>query len=172
MTRTMIAIACVAAMAASASAQQSSQTATAEFIGKDGTDIGRATLTAGGKGVLIEMEISDLPKNTWVAFHAHENGRCDAKEGFESAGKHFAGEDENAEHGFLASDGPHAGDFPNHYVGADGVLRAQLFNGFLSLDDKGNAIRGRALVIHAHSDDYRSQPAGDAGDRLACAVVK
>lgn len=172
MMRTMIAIACAAGMAGAASAQQSSQTATAEFVGKDGTDIGRATLTAGGKGVLIEMEISGLPKDTWVAFHAHEMGRCDPKDGFELAGKHFAGEDENAEHGFLASNGPHAGDMPNQYVGADGTLRAQVFNSFVSLDDRATALRGRALVIHVHSDDNRSQPSGDAGDRLACAVVK
>jgi Cu-Zn family superoxide dismutase len=168
----MIAIACAAGMAAAASAQQSSQTATAEFVGKDGKDTGRATLTAGGKGVLIEVEVSGLPKDTWVAFHAHENGRCDAAGGFESAGNHFAGEDENAEHGFLAANGPHIGDMPNQYVGADGVLRAQVFNSFVSLDDKGTALRGRALVIHAHSDDNRSQPSGDAGDRLACAVVQ
>ncbi|WP_026612674.1 superoxide dismutase family protein [Ensifer aridi] len=172
MMRMMIAIACAAGMAAAASAQQSSQTATAEFVGKDGKDTGRATLTAGGKGVLIEMEVSGLPKDTWVAFHAHENGRCDATGGFESAGNHFVGEDENAEHGFLAANGPHIGDMPNQYVGADGILRAQVFNSFVSLDDKGNALRGRALVIHAHSDDNRSQPAGDAGDRLACAVVQ
>ncbi|WP_085031870.1 superoxide dismutase family protein [Ensifer aridi] len=172
MMRMMIAIACAAGMAFAASAQQSSQTATAEFVGKDGKDTGRATLTAGGKGVLIEMEVSGLPKDTWVAFHAHENGRCDAAGGFESAGNHFVGEDENAEHGFLAANGPHIGDMPNQYVGADGILRAQVFNSFVSLDDKGNALRGRALVIHAHSDDNRSQPAGDAGDRLACAVVQ
>ena len=172
MMRTMIAIACAAGMAGAASAQQSSQTATAEFVGKDGTDIGRATLTAGGKGVLIEMEISGLPKDTWVAFHAHEMGRCDPKDGFESAGKHFAGEDENAEHGFLASNGPHAGDMPNQYVPADGTLRAQVFNSAVTLEGGETAIKGRALMIHAKADDYESQPAGDAGDRLACAVIE
>lgn len=170
--RTMIAIACAVGMAAAASAQQSSQTATAEFMGKDGTDIGRATLTAGGKGVLIEVEISNLPKGNWVAFHVHEAGRCDPANGFESAGEHFNAGDESAEHGFLAAKGPHAGDMPNQYVGADGTLRAQMFNSFVSLDDGRTAIRGRVLVIHAHSDDNRSQPSGDAGDRLACAVIR
>ncbi|WEX79132.1 superoxide dismutase family protein [Sinorhizobium numidicum] len=172
MTRMLIAIAFAAGMAAAASAQQSSQTATANFIGKDGKETGRATLTAAQKGVLIEMEVSDLPKDTWVAFHVHEAGRCDAAGGHESAGKHFAGPDENVEHGFLAAHGPHAGDMPNQYVGADGVLRTQVFNSFVSLDDKGTAIRGRALMIHARSDDNRSQPAGDAGERLACAVIE
>ncbi|AWI56473.1 superoxide dismutase [Sinorhizobium fredii USDA 205] len=172
MIRVVIALAAAVGLAAAASAQQSSQTATAEFVGKDGTDTGRATLTSGGKGVLIEMEVSGLPKDTWVAFHVHETGRCDVADGFESAGKHFLDGDEGAEHGFLAAHGPHAGDMPNQFVGADGVLRAQVFNSFVSLDDKRTAIRGRALVIHARSDDNRSQPAGDAGDRLACAVIK
>lgn len=172
MIRTIAVFAFAAGLATAAAAQQSSQTATAEFIGKDGKATGRASLTTGGKGVLFEVEVSGLPQRRWVAFHVHEVGSCDAAEGFESAGKHFAGEDENAEHGFLAANGPHAGDMPNQYVGADGVLRAQVFNNFVSLDDKGTAIRGRALMIHARSDDNRSQPAGDAGERLACAVIK
>ncbi|HXV30526.1 MAG TPA: superoxide dismutase family protein [Sinorhizobium sp.] len=172
MIRTIAVFAFAAGLATAAAAQQTSQTATAEFIGKDGEETGRATLTASGKGVLFEMEVSGLPSDRWVAFHIHEAGNCDAAEGFESAGKHFAGGVEDAEHGFLAANGPHVGDMPNQYVGADGTLRAQLFNSFVSLDDKGTAIRGRALVIHARSDDNRSQPAGDAGERLACAVIR
>ncbi|NRP71142.1 Superoxide dismutase [Cu-Zn] [Ensifer psoraleae] len=172
MIRILAVVALAIGAAATASAQESSQTAAANFIGKDGKEMGRAMLTAAGKGVLIEMEVTDLPKGTWVAFHVHEVGSCDAAGGYESAGKHFAGEDESAEHGFLAAKGPHAGDMPNQYVGADGTLHAQVFNSFISLDDKGTAVRGRALVIHAGSDDNRSQPAGDAGDRLACAVIE
>jgi superoxide dismutase, Cu-Zn family len=172
MIRTIAVFAFAAGLATAAAAQQTSQTATADFMGKDGKETGRATLTTGGKGVLFEVEISGLPQDRWVAFHVHEVGNCDAADGFESAGEHFAGENEEAEHGFLAANGPHAGDMPNQYVGADGILRAQVFNGFVSLDDKGTAIRGRSLVIHAGSDDNRSQPAGDAGERLVCAVIK
>ncbi len=167
-----IAVFALAVLATAAAAQQSSQTATAEFIGKDGKETGRATLTAGAKGVLFEVEISGLPQDTWVAFHVHEVGTCDPDEGFESAGNHFAGEDENAEHGFLAANGPHAGDLPNQYVGADGILRAHLFSSFVSLDDPRTAIRGRALVIHQNSDDNRSQPDGGGGERLVCAVIR
>ncbi|MBP2235074.1 Cu-Zn family superoxide dismutase [Sinorhizobium kostiense] len=172
MIRTIAVFAFGAGLATAAAAQQSSQTAIADFIGKDGKETGRAALTAGGKGVLFEVEVSGLPKDTWVGFHVHEAGNCEPGEGFESAGDHFSGEDENAEHGFLAAGGPHAGDMPNQYVGADGVLRAQVFNGLVTLDEKGTAIRGRALVIHQRSDDNRSQPAGDSGDRLACAVIR
>jgi len=61
---------------------------------------------------------------------------------------------------------------PNQYVGDDGVLRAQVFNSKVVLDNAENDIRGRALMIHAKSDDNRSQPSGDAGERLACAVIE
>ncbi len=72
----------------------------------------------------------------------------------------------------IASNGRMPVTWPNQYVGADGILRAQVFNSFVSLDGQATALRGRALVIHMHSDDNRSPASGDAGDRLACAVVK
>ncbi|KQV63998.1 superoxide dismutase family protein [Rhizobium sp. Root1220] len=150
---------------------QDKQTATAEFVGKDGKEGGRATLTAAASGgVLIEVEVSGLPANKWVAFHVHETGKCDAATHHESAGKHF--NPTSAEHGVLSANGPHAGDMPNQYVGQDGILRAQVFDGMVSLDGKEDGVRGRALMIHANSDDYRSQPTGDAGERLACGVIR
>jgi Cu-Zn family superoxide dismutase len=165
-TMHLIALASFVAMTTVAAAQDK-QTAVANFIGKDGKETGRASISG---GVMIELEVSGLPANKWVAFHVHEIGKCDAATHHESAGKHF--NPTNAEHGFLAVKGPHAGDMPNQYVGQDGVLRAQVFDGMVSLDGKEDGIRGRALMIHANSDDYRSQPAGDAGERLACGVIK
>lgn len=152
-------------------AQEGKQTATAEVVGMDGKEAGRATLTSAATGgVFIEMEISGLPVNRWVAVHIHEIGKCDAATHHESAGGHF--NPSKAEHGFLAAKGPHAGDMPNQYVGRDGVLRAQIFDGMVTLDGKNDGVRGRALMVHANSDDYRSQPSGDAGDRVACGVIK
>lgn len=166
----IIAAVSLLALALPASAQDK-QTAVANFVGKDGKENGRAQLTAAANGgVLIEVEISGLPANKWVAFHIHETGRCDAASHYESAGGHF--NPSSAEHGLLAAKGPHAGDMPNQYVGQDGVLRAQIFNGTVTLDGKKDGIRGRALMVHANSDDYRSQPSGDAGERLACGVVE
>ncbi|OJF92901.1 superoxide dismutase family protein [Pararhizobium antarcticum] len=151
-------------------AQQTSQTAIANFVSKDGKANGRAALTDADKGVLIEVDVSDLPPGTWVAFHVHESGKCDHTDGHKAAGAHF--NPTEVEHGFLSVTGPHAGDMPNQYVGQDGVMRAQVFNAFVSLDETDNGIRGRALMVHARADDNRSQPAGDAGDRLACAVIE
>jgi len=150
---------------------QNKQTATANIVGPDGKEAGRATLTAAANGgVFIEAEISGLPADKWVAFHIHETGRCDAATHHESAGGHF--NPTKAEHGFLAAKGPHAGDMPNQYVGRDGILRAQVFDTMISLDGKTDGVRGRALMVHANSDDYRSQPSGGAGDRIACGVIK
>lgn len=152
-------------------AQEEKQTATANFVGMDGKEAGRATLTsAANGGVFIEVEVSGLPANKWVAFHIHETGKCDVATHHESAGGHF--NPTKAEHGFLAAKGPHAGDMPNQYVGEDGVMRAQVFDSVVTLDGKTDGIRGRALMVHANSDDYLSQPSGDAGDRLACGVIK
>ena len=61
---------------------------------------------------------------------------------------------------------------PNQYVGQDGILRAQVFDTMITLDGKDDGVRGRALMVHADSDDYRTQPTGGAGDRIACGVIK
>ncbi|WP_072385617.1 superoxide dismutase family protein [Hyphomicrobium sp. CS1BSMeth3] len=165
-------LACAAAIAlvATAAVAQESKTATATFISKAGKESGTAKLTGTDKGVLIEIDVSGLPPSQWVAFHVHETGSCEHAGGHMSAGGHF--NPTKASHGFNDPKGPHAGDMPNQYVGADGTLRAQVFNTFVRLDGGDNAIRGRALMIHGKADDYKSQPAGDAGDRQACGVIK
>ncbi len=165
-------LACAAALAlvATGAVAQDTKTATATFISKAGKESGTAKLTGNDKGVLIELEVSGLPASQWVAFHVHETGSCEHAGGHMSAGGHF--NPTKAAHGFNDAKGPHAGDMPNQYVGADGTLRAQVFNTFVRLDGGDNAIRGKALMIHGKGDDYKSQPAGDAGDRQACGVIK
>jgi superoxide dismutase, Cu-Zn family len=149
---------------------QENANATAAFVDMEGTANGTATLTGTPHGVLIELEISGMPPEQWVAFHIHETGSCDHETDHESAGAHFNPTD--AGHGFLAEGGPHAGDMPNQYVGADGMLRAQVFNSMVTLAEGETGIRGRALMVHGGADDHESQPAGDAGDRYACAVIE
>ncbi|MBD0415647.1 superoxide dismutase family protein [Oryzicola mucosus] len=146
------------------------ETAKANFINMSGEKNGEATLTQTPGGVLIELSISGLPAGQWVAFHVHQTGVCDHTTAHDSAGGHF--NPTNAEHGYLAANGPHAGDMPNQHVGADGKLEAQVFNPMVTLDDGDNAIRGKALMIHGGKDDYKTQPTGDAGNRQACAVIE
>ena len=121
-------------------------------------------------GVLIALEVSGLPSAKWVAIHVHETGKCDHAGGHQSAGGHF--NPTARQHGYKVADGWHAGDLPNQFIAQDGVLRAEIFTSALSLGDGDNGIVGRALIIHANRDDYSTQPSGDAGARLACAVIE
>lgn len=146
------------------------QEAKAEFVDAQGKPAGGAMLRQMPGGVLIRLDLSGLPPGEH-AFHIHEAGRCDPKDGFKTAGGHY-GPGKRA-HGYLAKGRTHAGDMPNQFVGDDGRLRAEVFNPNVRLTEKSLLDKdGAALVIHAKPDDYKSQPAGDAGDRIACAVIK
>ena len=95
----------------------------------------------------------------------HETGICEGD--FSSAGGHIAGD---AQHG-LVEGGDHPGDLPNAHVGEDGMLAMEAFKTNLSIEGDLMDDDGAAFIIHAQADDYESQPAGDAGDRVACAVL-
>jgi superoxide dismutase, Cu-Zn family len=143
--------------------------AQATFVDLEGRTVGEAAITGVANGVVLTIEVSGLPARQWVSFHAHETGECDLEDAFESAGGHF--NPNEVSHGYLAETGPHAGDMPNQYVGEDGVLRASIFNPLVRLEGASN-LRGRALIIHDGTDDYATQPSGNAGDRIACARVE
>ncbi len=142
----------------------------ATFHHLNGNEAGSARLVNTQGGVLIGLELGGLPPETWLAFHAHETGQCDAAGGFESAGDHF--NPAGVQHGFRAETGPHVGDMPNLHSDAQGRIRAEVFNPHVTLTEGEASLLGRALVVHAGSDDYASQPAGKAGDRLLCAVIE
>ncbi|MFP4125105.1 MAG: superoxide dismutase family protein [Alphaproteobacteria bacterium] len=160
------------AAVALASAPALAQTvAVADMENSAGEMIGDVTLqeTPAG-GVLVRVDIENLPPGS-LAFHIHETGRCVAPE-FTSAGGHYAGD---KAHGFMDPDGPHPGDFPNVRVGDDGSLRQTFYNDRIGVSDGQHPVLdedGSAVVIHAGPDDYRSQPAGDAGTRIACGVIE
>ena len=140
------------------------------FVNRDGKDIGTAKLTGTPVGLLIALDLENLTPETWHGFHIHETGECDPETGFKSAGGHFAISDTS--HGFHVEGGPHSGDMPNQWVSADGTLKAHVLNNYAFLGgDMGN-VSGRALVLHSGPDDYKSQPSGAAGDRIACAVIE
>jgi Cu-Zn family superoxide dismutase len=141
------------------------------FINTDGTEIGTLTVNGVPDAAILKIALTDLPPGQWVAFHIHENGECDAPGGFKSAGGHF--NPMNKSHGHEFADGPHAGDMMNQYVNDKGELYAQILNNAVRFDGTGETdIHGKAVIIHAGADDYKSQPSGDAGDRIACAVIK
>ena len=106
------------------------------------------------------------------AFHIHNVGKCEAPS-FESAGAHF--NPDNKHHGILSGEG-HAGDMPDLHVPSDGTLEVEVVNTAVTLDKgKPNSVfhpGGTSAVIHAGKDDYKSDPAGNAGDRVACGVIE
>lgn len=163
-------LALAALIAAPALAQdRTAPVANAEFVNRQGQKVGTARLTGLSGGVLIEVEVRGLPPNNWVGFHIHETGTCDHNSAHNSAGGHF--NPTGRAHGLAQPGGPHAGDMPNQYVPADGVLRAQVLNPFVTLTPGSTGVLNRALMIHGGTDDYRTQPTGNAGDRQACAAI-
>ena len=128
---------------------------------------GEVSLTQTPSGImLVQIDLTGVPEGLH-GVHIHETGDCSADD-FTSAGGHLAGD---AGHGIMSEDGPHPGDLPNAMVGADGILSVTYFNERLTTDLLDDA-DGAAFILHAEADDYISQPAGAAGDRLACGVFE
>jgi len=143
----------------------------ASVIDTEGNQIGTAQFEQTPAGVLISLAVAGLPAGEH-GFHIHQKGVCDTADGFKSAGGHF--NPDGHEHGLKVEAGPHAGDMPNQFAGADGVMRVQVLNPNVTLGEGPNSLAdmdGSALIIHAGADDYVTQPTGDAGGRLACAVI-
>lgn len=158
------------ALAASGTARKAH--AIARLQNTDGKPVGTAELSAVNHGVLIVFDLHDLPPGPH-GVHLHVSGNCAAKTGFTSAGPILSLQP-GKRHGYLAEGGPLSGDLPNQFAGADGRLRAStlttqftLGNGKKSIFDRD----GAALIVDQRADDYRTQPLGDAGARIACGVV-
>jgi superoxide dismutase, Cu-Zn family len=141
------------------------------FYDAKGAVIGTATIEQAAKGVVIHLALRSLTPGTH-ALHFHQNARCDAPD-FKSAGGHF--NPAAAHHGLKNPAGPHAGDIDNITIAADGTSNVATLDENVTLEPgKPNSLfanGGTALVIHARADDMISDPAGDAGDRVACGVI-
>lgn len=148
--------------------------AAGELVGLDGRVLGTVEAARGPGGVLLAVSASGLPPGLH-GFHLHAVGDCTPP--FASAGGHF--NPTKRQHGLLHPEGPHLGDLPNVYVALDGVLRAEVFAPGVSMEASGDGGLaalldgdGAAVVLHEGPDDHRTDPAGAAGARIACAVVR
>lgn len=142
----------------------------ADLRDAQGRSIGRATLTESQHGVLLHVELTGAPAGEH-AFHVHAVGRCEAP-AFQSAGGHF--NPTSRQHGFLNPQGAHGGDLPNVWVPDGGRLVFDRFLDHATLGSGAGSLLdadGSALVMHAGRDDYTSDPAGNAGSRVACGVI-
>ena len=134
-----------------------------------GNEVGQVTLTEVPTGVLLSLDLAGFPAGDH-ALHIHAVGKCEPPK-FESAGPHF--NPESNEHGLKNPQGPHAGDMPNIHIPKSGKVKIEVLNQMVSLSGKNALLDddGSAIVIHEGADDYTSDPAGHAGNRLACAAL-
>ena len=143
---------------------------TFNFTGGDGAVLGTVTVSEDPSGVMMNVSAVAMPTGVH-GIHLHEKGLCDGPK-FASAGAHW--NPGLKQHGRDNPAGPHAGDLANLTVAADGSAKVSIpvagvktASGAMMLADAD----GTALVVHAKPDDYRTDPSGDSGDRIACAVL-
>jgi len=144
--------------------------AVAELTNTSGQSVGTARFTQAGNVVRILVEAKGLPPGPHGA-HVHAVGKCDPPD-FNSAGPHF--NPTNKQHGALNPQGSHAGDLPNLTVGPDGTGRMETTTEQLSLGSGPSSVwdaDGSALVVHANADDFKTDPTGNSGGRVACGVI-
>jgi len=137
-----------------------------------GNSVGSATIKSSGKGVEVNLDFRDLPPGEH-ALHFHQNAKCEPPD-FKSAGPHF--NPDQKQHGFLNPSGHHNGDMANFTVKPNGTAKATIKNAdvVLGTGSEPNSLfanGGTSLMIHAKADDMKTDPAGNAGDRIACGVI-
>jgi superoxide dismutase, Cu-Zn family len=158
-------------VAPAAEAPTTGISATADARTSAGLLAARATATQMGDSIRVRIEAMGMPRGTYAA-HIHATGVCTPPD-FANAGPHW--NPTGREHGRNNPAGMHKGDLPNLTVGTDGrgsfeytIPGAWVTGGSLPMLDAD----GAAVVIHAQADDYRSDPAGNAGARMACGVFR
>ncbi|MGO4303058.1 superoxide dismutase family protein [Cupriavidus sp. RAF12] len=143
--------------------------AAATLAPKSGTaTAGRVTFDQQSGGVMVVVAVTGLPPGTSHGFHVHEKGDCSAPDAM-SAGGHF--NPTGKPHGQMTMPDHHAGDMNNLTADSAGNARVQFVMSDVTVAPGPNSVVGRAVVVHKDPDDYRTQPTGNSGGRIACGVV-
>jgi len=141
--------------------------AVAVLIPTEGNKVeGTVSFTKEGNQVKVSAHIEGLKPGNH-GFHIHEWGDCSSKDG-SAAGGHF--NPSALTHGARTDAKRHAGDLGNIEVGDSGMAHIEFTDSVLKLEGP-NSITGRGVIVHANPDDYKTQPTGNAGGRLACGVI-
>jgi Cu-Zn family superoxide dismutase len=169
MKRTVAVLMALFLVAALASAKEKPKVV--ELKNAKGESVGTATIMPKGHAVALKLYLMDLAPGEH-AIHVHVNAKCDAPD-FKSAGGHF--NPNLKKHGLMNPEGSHNGDMMNITADAKGMVKTTIRNDQVTLEDgPANSLfanGGTALVIHAKADDLQTDPAGNAGDRIACGVI-
>ena len=136
---------------------------------KGNTTQGTVTFAQAGGKVRVSAQVTGLKPNAEHGFHVHEKGDCSSGDGM-SAGGHF--NPGGKPHGPHHSAEKHVGDMPNLRADAYGNASASFEISGMTIGSGATDIIGKGLIVHRDPDDYRSQPVGNAGPRLACAVIQ
>ncbi len=135
---------------------------------KGSTTAGSVRFAQSGGKVMVSGEVRGLKPNAEHGFHVHEKGDCSSGDGMSTGGHFNPGGGAHGQHG---AGSHHAGDLPSLKADAAGVARFQFESSTIAVGSGATDVVGRGLIVHRDPDDYKTQPTGNAGPRLACAVI-
>lgn len=169
MMRPCLSLALTASLALTGCATPAGPTASARLQPTlNSTTSGEVRFVQQGDKVMVSGEVRGLKPGAEHGFHVHDKGDCSSGDGMSTGGHFNPG---GRKHGAHGGSEHHVGDLPSLKADAMGVARFSFESGSIAVGSGPSDIVGRGLIVHRDPDDYTTQPTGNAGPRLACAVI-